>query len=63
MKLITDIEIAEILGMSPSWVRVERHNRKHGKQHWLQVDAVYIGSRSPRYRLDEFNSFLESALT
>ncbi|WP_161539516.1 hypothetical protein [Hyphobacterium indicum] len=60
MKLMNDTEIAEQLGMSASWVRVQRHKRKHGEDHWLAIDPIYVGERCPRYRQDMFDDFMET---
>jgi predicted DNA-binding transcriptional regulator AlpA len=50
--LINDADIAGMLGMSRSWVRKQRFNRRHGLPHALTVDPVMIGS-APRYRRAE----------
>lgn len=44
----TDKDVARLFSMSPSWVRVQRHKRKHELDHVLAIDPIYIGS-SPRY--------------
>lgn len=48
VKFVSDSDIAHILGMSKSWVRKERFNRRHGHPHILDIDPIYFGS-SPRY--------------
>ncbi len=50
--LISDADIAGMLGMSRSWVRKERFNRRRGLPHTLTIDPVMIGS-VPRYRRSE----------
>ena len=50
--LIRDADIADMLGMSRSWVRKERFNRRRGLPHTLTIDPVMIGS-APRYRRSE----------
>jgi hypothetical protein len=49
---INDAGIADLLGMSRSWVRKERFNRRHGLSHFFDVDPIYIGS-APRYRVKD----------
>jgi hypothetical protein len=55
----TDKDIARKLSLSPSWVRGERHKRKHGLPHILQVDPRYIGT-CPRYVKAEIDAFVEA---
>lgn len=59
MILLCDKDIASLVRMSPSWVRVQRHKRKTGKEHSLTVDAVMIGT-TPRYRKDDIEVWLSS---
>jgi hypothetical protein len=47
--LITDKEIADLVGLSESWVRQQRSNRRRGKQHVLTVDPLLVND-SPRYK-------------
>lgn len=56
---LSDQDIAKILRLSPAWVRKQRHLRNGGESHVLSINPVYIGS-SPRYRLADFNQWLES---
>lgn len=53
----TDKDIAQKLSMSTAWVRGQRHKRKKGLPHFLQVDARYIGS-CPRYVAGEIEAFV-----
>lgn len=57
--LMCDKDVASLVRMSPSWVRVQRHKRKTGKEHSLVVDPVMIGT-TPRYRKEEIEAWLES---
>lgn len=52
-----DKEVARLLGMSVSWVRVQRFNRRHGKPHVLDLDPVQLGS-SPRYERTAIEQFI-----
>lgn len=56
--LLNDRDIANKFRMSVSWVRVQRHYRKNGKDHFLALDPVFIGSK-PRYRASDLKKFLE----
>ncbi len=38
IQFYTDKQIANLLGVSSSWVRLQRFNRRHGKPHVLDVD-------------------------
>lgn len=55
----TDKDIARRLNLSPSWVRVQRHKRKKGQPHILNLDPRYIGS-CPRYVADEVEAFISA---
>ena len=57
--LISDADIADMLGMSRSWVRKERLNRRRGLPHTLTIDPVMIGS-APRYRRSEVVDWVAS---
>lgn len=52
IQLLKDKEVANIFGMSHSWVRKERFLRRHNQPHFLTVDPVIIG-KSPRYIKDD----------
>ncbi|HEV2533327.1 hypothetical protein [Phenylobacterium sp.] len=55
-QLYNDRQVAAFLGVSTSWVRLQRFNRRHGKPHVFNLDPVLVGS-SPRYvrrDVDEF---------
>ncbi len=58
-KLLCDKEVAAIVGMSPSWVRVQRFKRKSGTEHSFTVDPVFIGS-SPRYKQEDIQIWLST---
>ena len=58
---ICDKELASRMAMSPSWVRVERHKRRKGIPHTLNIDPVMIGS-SPRYRVEDVEAFIEGLI-
>lgn len=53
----TDKDVARRLSLSPSWVRGQRHKRRQGLPHILDVDARYIGS-CPRYVAGEIDAFV-----
>lgn len=57
----TDKDIARLLCLSPSWVRVQRHKRKHGLEHVLSVDPIHIGS-SPRYIKTQVDALIASLM-
>ncbi len=56
---LTDKDVARYLNLSPSWVRGQRHKRRHGIPHVLEVDARYIGS-CPRYLATEIEAFAKA---
>ncbi|PZO78697.1 MAG: hypothetical protein DI626_11835 [Micavibrio aeruginosavorus] len=56
MSFLKDKEIANDLGMSVSWVRVQRHLRVKGLAHVFEVEPVYIG-RSPRYPREAYEAW------
>lgn len=60
--LICDKEVARLIGMSPSWIRVQRWKRRKGVEHTFTVDPVLIGT-SPRYRAEDVNSWIDSLNT
>lgn len=53
----TDKDIARKLSLSPSWVRGQRHKRRSGLPHILDIDPRYIG-RCPRYRKADIDAFI-----
>jgi hypothetical protein len=57
--LLTDGDIAHQLGLSRSWVRVQRHRRKHGLDHAFEIDPVLIGS-TPRYRVEDVEAWIDA---
>lgn len=57
--LIGDREIADLLSLSQSWVRVQRYKRRHKLPHLLTIDPVLIGS-VPRYRIDDVNNWIKA---
>ncbi|MBT5062591.1 MAG: hypothetical protein HOM65_09170 [Verrucomicrobia bacterium] len=59
IKLLNDKRIAELFGVSESWVRVQRYNRRHGLSHELNIDPVMIGSM-PRYRHEDVIAWIDS---
>lgn len=56
-KYLCDKEIAQLISMSPSWVRQQRHKRNNNQPHIMDVDCIYIG-RSPRYKAEEVQEWL-----
>lgn len=57
--LICDKEVARLIGMSPSWVRVQRMKRRRREEHSLAVDPILIGA-SPRYRTEDIEAWIAS---
>lgn len=57
--LICDKEVARLIGMSPSWVRVQRWKRRNGEDHTFTIDPILIGS-SPRYRAEQIDTWITS---
>jgi hypothetical protein len=53
----TDKDVARRLNMSPSWVRGQRHKRRHGKPHILDLEPRYIGSCA-RYVREEVEALV-----
>lgn len=56
-----DKDIARLLNLSPSWVRGQRHKRRHNLPHFFTLDPCYIGS-CPRYAVGDVEAFI-AALT
>lgn len=54
-----DKDIARRLNLSPSWVRGQRHKRRNGQPHILNIDPRYIGS-CPRYVAEEVEAFISA---
>ena len=52
VEFFTDRDIGRILGISPNTIRVQRHYRRNGKDHYLKIDPVMIGSL-PRYTKED----------
>ena len=59
-ELITDADVARLMGMSVSWVRSQRDKRKKGLEHALRIDPVYLGNR-PRYRMARLINLIRAA--
>lgn len=55
----TDKDVARRLSLSASWVRGQRHKRRNGNPHILDVDPRYIGS-CPRYLKSDIDAFVAS---
>ena len=55
----SDKDVARRLNMSPSWVRGQRHKRKHGQSHLLDLEPRYIGTCA-RYVRAEVEAFVSS---
>lgn len=53
----TDKDIARRLNMSASWVRGQRHKRRHGLPCILDLEPKYIGSCA-RYHRDDVEAFV-----
>jgi hypothetical protein len=55
----TDKDIARRLRMSPEWVRGQRHKRRNGLPHDLNINPRYIGG-SVRYVVSEVEEYIAS---
>jgi hypothetical protein len=53
----TDKDVARRLNLSPSWVRVQRHKRRQGQLHTLNLDPRCIGG-AVRYVASEVEAFI-----
>jgi hypothetical protein len=60
--LYRDRDVAKLIGMSASWVRVQRHLRKHERPHVLDLDPVFIGS-TPLYAADALVAWIDQQKT
>ena len=60
--LLNDRELGRLIGSAPSTIRVQRHRRKNGLEHWLTLDPVFLGS-SPRYRPEQAKTFIDNLKT
>lgn len=58
IEFFKDKDIAHLLSVSPQSIRVQRYNRRHGKDHYLTIDPVMIGS-SPRYAWEDVAALIE----
>ena len=67
--LMKDREIAELVGMSDSWVRQQRSNRKHNKHHVFTTPIMHEEFKGIRItpnvyttlgELDRFCNLMES---
>jgi len=58
-RLVRDADIAELTGMSKSWVRKQRMLRRRGADHVLAINPVMIGS-VPRYWWVEVQAWFAS---
>lgn len=52
-----DKQIADLLAVSVSWVRLQRFNRRHGHPHVFDIDHIQLGS-VPRYKRSDVESFM-----
>ena len=59
-RLIRDKEVAQMLGVSPGWVRKERHLRKYDKDHSFSIDPVWVSAGTPRYHLSDVTAWIDS---
>jgi hypothetical protein len=57
-EFLTDRDIGQLLSVSPNTIRVQRHYRRHNKDHFLRIDPVMIGSL-PRYARDDVLGLIE----
>lgn len=59
LQFYNDADVAAKFRFSRSWVRGERHKRKHGQPHTLKVDPRMVGG-SPRYLQSEIDEFMRT---
>ena len=57
IQFYSDKQVAALFGVSTSWVRLQRFNRRHGKAHVFDVDPVLMGA-TPRYLRTDIESFM-----
>ena len=57
--LFNDRMIADLVGMSPSWVRLHRHLRRYGKPHALPLDPIFVGKK-PRYLPEQVHDWFDA---
>jgi hypothetical protein len=57
-QLFNDKQVAALLAVSASWVRVQRFNRRQGIQHVFDVDPIQLGT-SPRYARSDVEAFMQ----
>lgn len=57
--LLSDADIAGLLGMSRSWVRKQRFLRRREQPHFFEIDSVMIGS-VPRYRRENVRAWIDA---
>ena len=57
----SDKDVARRLNLSPSWVRGQRHKRRHGLPHILDLDPRYIGTCA-RYVPSEVEAFIAATV-
>ena len=57
IQFYNDRQIAGLLAVSVSWVRLQRYNRRHGKPHIFDVDPIPLGS-APRYAKADVDEFM-----
>lgn len=61
-QLVNDGWVAARLQMKVATIRSQRYRRRHGLDHWFDVDPVFIGSR-PRYGRADIIAWLERQYT
>jgi hypothetical protein len=59
VQLFNDKDIAETLGVSKSWLRGQRHKRRHKLPHHFNIDPVMIGTL-PRYRQEDVFAWINN---
>lgn len=58
-QLVADSSVAQLLGMSSSWVRKQRFLRRKGLPHILNIEPVMIG-KVPRYAEVEVHAWIDA---
>ena len=57
-QLLNDQSVADMLDVSLAWVRMQKYNRKYGKEHTFNIDPVLMG-KIRRYRKSDVLKWIE----
>lgn len=62
IQLVNDAEIARLLSVSRSWVRKQRHLRRHRLPHVFNIDPILVGT-CPRYCMRDVDAWIKDRST